>query len=142
MRSTALLAVLAACVSAQEALNLPMNRFSSGEVMDSILAEKQATWDSYEAQGYFSLGRWKSANKYSACTHGYAKVANISYACNNLDVHGYLSHDDLGSRQDAPKGTPTSNRWSARPWERPRLRARAVRPGRGRTRSGRVKPRH
>lgn len=98
MRSTALLAVLAACVSAQEALNLPMNRFSSGEVMDSILAEKQATWDSYEAQGYFSLGRWKSANKYSACTHGYAKVANISYACNNLDVHGYLSHDDLGSR--------------------------------------------
>jgi choice-of-anchor B domain-containing protein len=104
MRPTALLAVLLACsASAQELIGKPLNRFSSGEVMEATMAEKQATWDRYEAMGYFSPGRWKSSNKFSACTNGHAKVANITYQCNNLDVTGHLSHDDLGSLYVDPK---------------------------------------
>jgi len=62
------------------------NRWASGEVMGSIMVAKQRTWDGYRAQGYFSAGKWTSANKSSPCEKignttagGKVTVAGIEY---------------------------------------------------------------
>ncbi|KAF8545091.1 hypothetical protein BDD12DRAFT_915108 [Trichophaea hybrida] len=75
------------------------NRYASGQVMSEIRAAKEETWKKYAALEYFSPDRWKSSNTFSACdkTTGKASVAGLQYRCKNLDVTGYLSHEDLGS---------------------------------------------
>jgi len=101
------------------------NRWASGEVMASVMAEKHRTWDDYTVRGYFAEGRWRSSNRFAPCVAasgsaaGKATVAGIEYGCKNLDVTGkmrsnamypqlwgvgvdvgttgYLSHQDLGS---------------------------------------------
>ncbi|KAG0635431.1 hypothetical protein HOY80DRAFT_927221 [Tuber brumale] len=76
-------------------------RYASGEVMESILRTKQATWDDLERKGYFADGAWKSHNYYKACGEdGIIQLgpgANNSHQCFNLDLTGHLSHEDLGS---------------------------------------------
>jgi hypothetical protein len=73
------------------------NRWASGEVMASIMAEKHRTWDDYTARGYFAEGRWRSSNKFAPCvaargsTEGKATVAGIEYGCKYLraDIYEY-----------------------------------------------------
>ncbi|KAF8469961.1 hypothetical protein BDZ91DRAFT_719470 [Kalaharituber pfeilii] len=93
-----------ALVSARE---LPVNptthsRYASGEVMDQIMKGKEATWDYYRSQGYFSAGRYKSHNQYTPCGKDGTVTLNTggnftTYKCKGLDVTGHLTHDDLGS---------------------------------------------
>jgi hypothetical protein len=75
--------------------------YASGEVMNSILAAKEATWAHYQELGYFAPGRHSSTNRFAPCRNGYVTLkdnGNITnYACKNLDVTGHLTHDDLGS---------------------------------------------
>ncbi|PPR06262.1 hypothetical protein CVT24_000934 [Panaeolus cyanescens] len=75
-------------------------KYASGEVMDKIMAQKEATWERYRQLGFFN-GR-KYGNKFSPCKDGYISVSfnNTSekYQCKNLDLTGHLTHQDLGSK--------------------------------------------
>lgn len=75
-------------------------KYASGEVMDSIMAQKEVTWQHYRELGHFKPGRYRSGNSYYPCKDGYVAVgaeAGSTFQCLNLDVTGYLPHDDLGS---------------------------------------------
>lgn len=75
-------------------------KYASGEVMDSIMAQKEATWQHYRNLGYFKPGRYKANNGYYPCKDGHVTVgkeAGSTFQCLNLDVTGYLPHEDLGS---------------------------------------------
>lgn len=75
-------------------------RYASGEVMGDIMALKEATWEHYRKLGYFKPGRYKSNNDYYECKKGQVtmgKEANSTFKCLNLDITGYLTHEDLGS---------------------------------------------
>lgn len=76
-------------------------RYASGEVMDSIMKVKTATWDHYRALGYFDPGRHSSTNTFRRCNNGHVTMNDngimTKYACKNLDLTGHLTHDDLGS---------------------------------------------
>lgn len=81
-------------------------KYASGEVMDGIMAEKEATWQHYRELGYFKSGRYKSSNSYYPCRDGYVAVgkeANSTFQCLNLDVTGYLTHEDLGSTNNTER---------------------------------------
>lgn len=75
-------------------------KYASGEVMDSIMTQKEATWQHYRDLGYFKPGRYKANNGYYPCKDGHVTVGNeagSTFQCLNLDVTGYLPHEDLGS---------------------------------------------
>lgn len=46
------------------------------------------------AKGFFGPGKWKGAKKAGQCKNG--KVEG-TYACSNVDMKGFLSHEDMGS---------------------------------------------
>jgi hypothetical protein len=79
-------------------------RYASGEVMESILATKEATWRDYERKGYFADGAWESHNYYKECGEdGIIQLGpgkNHTHKCLNLDLTGHLSHEALGSKSN------------------------------------------
>jgi len=79
-------------------------RYASGEVMESILATKEATWRDYERKGYFADGAWDSHNYYKECGEdGIIQLGpgkNHTHKCLNLDLTGHLSHEALGSKSN------------------------------------------
>ncbi|KAF9044921.1 hypothetical protein BJ165DRAFT_1527864 [Panaeolus papilionaceus] len=77
-------------------------RYASGEVMDKIMAEKQAAWDQAGQRGLFNPKRFSSNNGFTPCQNGYVTMkfngTEEKFQCNNLDVTGHLTHADLGSK--------------------------------------------
>ncbi|PPR04323.1 hypothetical protein CVT24_013396 [Panaeolus cyanescens] len=75
-------------------------KYASGEMMDKIMARKDATVEKYKKLGYFDDRRRGSSNKFAPCIDGYITVDfnnTERYQCNNLDLTGHLTHQDLGS---------------------------------------------
>ncbi|KAH6906444.1 hypothetical protein BKA70DRAFT_1151158 [Coprinopsis sp. MPI-PUGE-AT-0042] len=71
-------------------------------MMDRIMARKQATWSNAARTGLFSRKKFRSSNKFTACTNGHVTLnvngTRQTFQCNNLDVTGHLTHGDLGSK--------------------------------------------
>ncbi|GAB7366033.1 hypothetical protein MBLNU230_g7602t1 [Neophaeotheca triangularis] len=62
--------------------------------MDRLMEMKTHDWDVAEASGAFSGNKlYKSLFNFVPCKNGYAG----EYRCNNVNIHGFLSHEDTGS---------------------------------------------
>lgn len=62
-------------------------------VMQSLKALKESQWEGFRAQGIFDPGQYNDRNRYARCRGGKAE----EYKCHNTDVHGFLSHEEMGS---------------------------------------------
>lgn len=62
--------------------------------MDRLMELKTQDWDDADRKGFFGGSKlYKKIKNYSPCRKGYAG----EYQCNSIDMHGFLSHEDLGS---------------------------------------------
>ncbi|KUI63732.1 hypothetical protein VM1G_10586 [Cytospora mali] len=83
------------------------DRYTSGAVMDAIMAKKQltflATWEAQEAAGLMDSTLYPSYTGAGPvlCVDGVAQVvpgdANNTFRCKNIDFYDFKSHADLGS---------------------------------------------
>ncbi|KAI0128575.1 hypothetical protein BJ170DRAFT_721266 [Xylariales sp. AK1849] len=101
------LAFLAGCqvASAKEIPN-PARQwaYDSGEVHETIMSKKHASWAAQRELGVFDSTQYKSYASSAppvACVDGVAAVipgdANNTFNCNNIDFYDFKSHADLGS---------------------------------------------
>lgn len=67
-------------------------KLTSANRMGTLMQLKASQRDASRAQGMFDEGRWPSM-KATACQNGAAG----DYSCENVDLHGTLSHGDMGS---------------------------------------------
>jgi hypothetical protein len=101
--SAILLAISASSALAKERPRDPVahERYASGEVMDRIMAQKEAVWAEAARTGLFDPKKFKSSNSFTACKDGHVTLkyneTEHQFQCNNLDVTGHLTHQDLGS---------------------------------------------
>ncbi|KAF4463652.1 choice-of-anchor B domain [Fusarium albosuccineum] len=68
--------------------------------MDEMMALKTAQWDRAEARGLFGGSKlYKKLTSFQPCIKGKSGrgPGKESYSCNNVNMHGFLSHEDLGS---------------------------------------------
>ncbi|KAF2014313.1 hypothetical protein BU24DRAFT_463111 [Aaosphaeria arxii CBS 175.79] len=78
-------------------------RYDSGEVHDELMAAKQAVWDRQERLGVMNslAGPYYPELHFAQCKDGKAvpfrDEPNNFYRCNNINLHHFLSHTDLGS---------------------------------------------
>ncbi|KAH6906434.1 hypothetical protein BKA70DRAFT_1401607 [Coprinopsis sp. MPI-PUGE-AT-0042] len=100
---TVLLAISASSALAKEKPRDPVahKRYASGEVMDRIMAHKEAVWDDAARTGLFDPKKFTSSNSFTACKEGHVILTfngtEQRFQCKNLDVTGHLTHQDLGS---------------------------------------------
>lgn len=80
-------------------------RYASGEVMEGIMARKEAAWRRAGERGLFNPRKFRSTNKFTPCTNNRVNLqingTAYSFQCSNLDVTGHLTHGDLGSTDTA-----------------------------------------
>jgi hypothetical protein len=62
--------------------------------MKELRQRKMALRESEEAAGVFDKDRYKKVSSATSCTNGKAG----GYSCNNVDLLGFLRHQDMGSR--------------------------------------------
>jgi choice-of-anchor B domain-containing protein len=88
MKVTGVIAAMAAVAAAAE---------SSGK-MEKVMEIKTKQWADARARGLFggSSRYFKIGSKYP-CIRGKSGRGDQQYQCNNVDMHGFLSHEDLGS---------------------------------------------
>lgn len=67
-------------------------KLTSANRMGTLMQLKASQRDASRAEGMFDEGRWPSM-KATACQNGSAG----DYSCENVDLHGTLSHGDMGS---------------------------------------------
>lgn len=66
---------------------------SSGVTMERLMNLKVAQREEYRNQGYLDPGKYNGNNKLHKCRDGRAG----EYRCDNVDMHGFLSHEEMGS---------------------------------------------
>ena len=67
---------------------------ANAEAMDALMMKKEQSWARAEQAGAFGGSKkYPKQTTLNECNGGYAG----EYACNNVDLHGFLSHEDLGS---------------------------------------------
>jgi choice-of-anchor B domain-containing protein len=70
--------------------------------MERVMQIKTKQWDDARAKGLFGgSALYRKITSKKACIKGKAGSGNEAYACNNVDLHGFLSHEDLGSATKA-----------------------------------------
>lgn len=92
-------------VAAISQINNPakQEKYTSGAVMDGIMAKKYAIWDAQKASGAMDSTLYPSYAGAApvACVNGVAEVipgdANNTFKCSNIDFYDFKSHADLGS---------------------------------------------
>ncbi|KAH6906445.1 hypothetical protein BKA70DRAFT_409022 [Coprinopsis sp. MPI-PUGE-AT-0042] len=101
--STVLLAISVSSSLAKEKPRDPVahQRYASGEVMNRIMAHKEAAWANAARIGLFDPQKFKSSNSFTACKDGHVTLkfndTEQQFQCKNLDVTGHLTHKDLGT---------------------------------------------
>lgn len=65
----------------------------SGVTMERLMNMKVAQREEYRNQGYFDPGKYNGDNTLHKCRDGRAG----EYRCDNVDMHGFLSHEEMGS---------------------------------------------
>ncbi|KAL2266740.1 hypothetical protein VTJ83DRAFT_6092 [Remersonia thermophila] len=101
MKTTALLALAAAIAPSAASISVPEEApvyASTAERMDRLMELKNQDWEAAAAQG---VGLFNGATRFRKVT---AKkrcdangLADGTYKCRNVDLHGFISHADLGS---------------------------------------------
>jgi hypothetical protein len=61
--------------------------------VNRLMQLKTNHWQSMRDNGMFDPGRYKSVSTTTACVNGKAG----DYSCQNVDMHAFLSHQDMGS---------------------------------------------
>lgn len=61
--------------------------------MASLKAMKIATRQRMQAEGAFDVNKYESHQGVTPCVDGKAG----EYSCDNVDLHGFLTHGDMGS---------------------------------------------
>ncbi|KAI9844683.1 MAG: hypothetical protein M1837_005425 [Sclerophora amabilis] len=61
--------------------------------MDRLMSMKTQQWDKMRAEGQFDRDTYKSLQRATPCVNGKAG----EYACDNVDLLSFLSHQDMGS---------------------------------------------
>ncbi|AEO59693.1 hypothetical protein MYCTH_2308164 [Thermothelomyces thermophilus ATCC 42464] len=94
--------VLLATAAALAPLVAGAGTAASASKMEELMDIKTKQWDEARAKGLFggSLLYRKITSK-QACINGVAGKGTAAYRCNNVDLHGFLSHEDLGSSTKA-----------------------------------------
>ncbi|KAK2735926.1 hypothetical protein FQN57_001066 [Myotisia sp. PD_48] len=64
------------------------------ELMQQLMARKTEHRIKLRAEGLFDEGRYLGVNKLTPCANG----KSGEYSCQNVDMHGFLSHQAMGSR--------------------------------------------
>jgi propanediol dehydratase large subunit len=62
-------------------------------LMERLMSIKVSQRESFRAQGVFGANKYGRTNTYSKCANG----KSGEYACENVDMHGFLSHEEMGS---------------------------------------------
>ena len=61
--------------------------------MERLMTLKSEQREAFRSQGVFDRGRYGRDNKFHKCRGG----RSGEYACNNVNMHGFLSHEEMGS---------------------------------------------
>ncbi|KAL2151086.1 hypothetical protein VTH82DRAFT_6184 [Thermothelomyces myriococcoides] len=70
--------------------------------MEALMEIKTKQWDAAAARGLFGGSKlYRKITSKQRCINGVAGKGNAAYRCNNVDLHGFLSHEDLGSEAKA-----------------------------------------
>lgn len=64
------------------------------ETMDRLMSMKLAQREASRASGAFAPARHADNNGLTQCKNGKAG----EYSCENVDLHGFLSHEEMGSK--------------------------------------------
>jgi choice-of-anchor B domain-containing protein len=98
MKVNTLLAVTAALAP----LGVAAGSAGSASKMEEIMDVKTKQWDAARAKGLFGGSNlYRKVTSKQRCINGVAGKGNAAYRCNNVDMHGFLSHEDLGSATKA-----------------------------------------
>jgi propanediol dehydratase large subunit len=62
-------------------------------LMERLMSIKVSQRESFRAQGVFNANKYGRTNTYTKCANGKSR----EYACENVDMHGFLSHEEMGS---------------------------------------------
>lgn len=76
---------------------------ASASKMERVMELKTQQWNTARAQGLFDgSSRYRKFTAKQPCINGHAGTGvNSTYRCNNVDLHSFLSHEDLGSATKA-----------------------------------------
>lgn len=68
--------------------------------MDRLMSMKLQTWSRARAEGVFGgSSLYKKVTGFRPCINGVSGLrGEDQYKCSNVNMHGFLSHEDLGSR--------------------------------------------
>ncbi|KAH6685949.1 hypothetical protein F5X68DRAFT_241299 [Plectosphaerella plurivora] len=105
MVRTAYLAPLALMASAamgkevEPNLEIAAELYESGEIHNSIMADKLANWKKAEEAGIFDSAQYPELG-YTKCVNGWAEAIpgdpSNTFRCNNVDLYSFVSHAALG----------------------------------------------
>jgi choice-of-anchor B domain-containing protein len=75
---------------------------TGADKMERVMQLKTEQWEAARSKGLFGGSTlYRKITRKQACINGFAKHGDTSYACNNVNLHGFLSHEDLGSKTKA-----------------------------------------
>ncbi|KAK4038333.1 hypothetical protein C8A01DRAFT_37721 [Parachaetomium inaequale] len=98
MKINALLATAAAVGPLGVSAGSPASASKMEEIMDIKIQQ----WEEARAQGLFGGSTlYRKITSKQACKNGVAGSGTAAYHCNNVDLHGFLSHEDLASTTKA-----------------------------------------
>ncbi|EGS22392.1 uncharacterized protein CTHT_0019230 [Thermochaetoides thermophila DSM 1495] len=80
-------------------------QIKTASIMEELMALKEAEWDTFAQQGLFGgSALYPKISNRIPCINGKAVLStkgNNTYSCRNVDLHAFLSHEDLGSQAKA-----------------------------------------
>ncbi|KAL2143398.1 hypothetical protein VTI28DRAFT_10512 [Corynascus sepedonium] len=95
-------ALLVAATALGPQLGAAAGSAASASKMEELMDIKTQQWDEARAQGLFGGSLlYRKITSRQRCINGVAGKGNAAYHCNNVDLHGFLSHEDLGSTTKA-----------------------------------------
>lgn len=70
--------------------------------MEEVMEIKTKQWEAAKAKGIFGgSALYRKVGSKQRCVNGKAGKGKDAYQCNKVDLHGFLSHEDLGSVEKA-----------------------------------------
>ena len=86
-------------LAAMGATSVAASADTGASKMEEVMELKTKDWAEAQAKGLFGGSKlYHKLTQKQVCKNGKAgRKGEESYACNNVDLHGFLSHEDLGS---------------------------------------------
>ncbi|CAI6336922.1 unnamed protein product [Periconia digitata] len=89
--------------------------YTSGAVMEKMMAAKEAAWAHQKAAGNYDSKKWngfgqkRTSKDVIKCTDGYAEAvpgdADQTYKCKDIDMYDFKTHEELGSNDGEGSGS-------------------------------------